>query len=161
MLRPFRPPDVDALYEIQGNREHMRFTFWAQSRDVSAAWLRQYEAARQSNGFAPWTAAREADQRIIGWGGLNVDPHSPGWGVEVTYFIHPACSGQGYATEIVRASLGHGFEKLGLRRIGAFARPANLASIRVLEKCGFKPIGYEPALERSRFELRRADWSAA
>jgi RimJ/RimL family protein N-acetyltransferase len=55
----------------------------------------------------------------------------------------------------VRAALAHGFEALGLPAIGAFARPDNAASIRVLEKCGLRFLRWEPALERNYYEVRR------
>jgi [ribosomal protein S5]-alanine N-acetyltransferase len=161
ILRPFRDSDVDSLYEIQGDRDHMRHTFWAESRDVCEVWLRSYENRREVDGFAPWTIVNRVDGRVIGWGGLNVDPNAPGWGVEVSYFIHPSCEGRGFVTEIVRASIRHGFAELELPEIGAFAKPENHASIRVLEKCGFKFRRYEPALERNHYELRREDWSDA
>jgi RimJ/RimL family protein N-acetyltransferase len=93
------------------------------------------------------------DERVVGWGGLGVDPFDPGWGPEVSYFFHPAHWGRGLATELVRASLEHGFGALTLRAIGAFARPENAASIRVLEKCGFRLLGWEPALERNHYEV--------
>jgi ribosomal-protein-alanine N-acetyltransferase len=158
LLRSFEELDIDALYEIQRDARYMRFTFWAQSREACAAWLRLYEDSREANGFAPWTVVHRSEERVIGWGGLNVDPHSPGWGIEVAYFIHPSYAGRGYATEVVRASLRHGFGDLALPRIGAFARPENRASARVLEKCGFRLLGYEPSLERDRYEARREDW---
>jgi len=159
VLRPFTETDVDALYEIQGDREHMRFTFWAESRAACEEWLRQYESLREANGFAPWTIVHRAERRVIGWGGLNVDPHAPGW-VEISYFVHPAYEGQGFATEIVRASLRHGFADLALPEIGAFAKPENRGSIRVLEKCGFKLLRYEPALERNHYQVRRDEWDS-
>jgi ribosomal-protein-alanine N-acetyltransferase len=161
ILREFQDSYVDSLYEIQGNREHMRYTFWAESRAACERWLRRYEDARRLNGFAPWTIVHRVDGHVIGWGGLNIDPNAPGWGVEVSYFIHPSYEGRGFATEIVRASLRHGFAELALREICAFAKPENHASIRVLEKCGLKFVRYEPALERNHFEVRRDDWRDA
>lgn len=160
-LREFSESDVDPLYEIQGDRHHMRFTFWAASRAACEAWLRRYESARAVNGFAPWTVVHRAENRVIGWGGLNIDPSDPGWGTEVSYFIHPAYAGRGFATEVVRMSLEHGFEDLGLPAIGAFARPDNRASTRVLEKCGFKQLRYEPSLQRNHYEVRREEWANA
>ena len=159
VLRPFRDSDLDSLYEIQGNRDHMRFTFWAESRAACEIWLRRYEGLRDVNGFAPWTIVHRAEERVIGWGGLNIDPNAPGWGTEVSYFIHPSYEGRGFATEIVWASLRHGFADLSLQEIGAFARPENQPSIRVLEKCGFKFLRYEPALERNHYVVRRDDWT--
>jgi ribosomal-protein-alanine N-acetyltransferase len=80
ILREFGDSDVAPLYEIQGDRERMQLTFWAESRAASEAWLRRHANARRVNGFAPWTIVHRSDQRVIGWGGLNVDPFAPGWG---------------------------------------------------------------------------------
>ena len=156
VLRPLCDDDVGPLYEIQGDRDAMRFTYAAPSEAECASRLRAHERLRDEHGFAPWVAVLRADDRVVGWGGLGIDPFAPGWGVEVRYFLHPAHWGRGLATELVRASLRHGFETLSLPAIGAFARPANAASIRVLEKCGFGLLGYEPALERNHYEVRRA-----
>jgi ribosomal-protein-alanine N-acetyltransferase len=159
VLREFRDSDVDPLYEIQGNQRHMRFTFWAESRDRCENWLRRYETSRQANGFAPWTAVHRSEDRVIGWGGLNKDPNAPGWGTEVSYFIHPSYQGPGFATELGRASLIYGFRDLKLSELGAFARPENQGSIHVLVKCGFKFLRYEPTLERNHYTIRRDDWT--
>ena len=158
VLREFRDSDVDPLYEIQGNRDYMRFTFCAESRAGCESWLRRYDESRRANGFAPWTIVLRSTGRVIGWGGLNIDPAAPEWGPEVSCFIHPAYQGRGFASELVHRSLQHGFNDLGLKRIGAFAMPENEASIRVLTKCGFKFLRYEPALLRNHYELGAEDW---
>ena len=54
--------------------------------------------------------------------------------------------GQGYMTEAVRAVIRFGFEKMSLDVISATCYPDNLASRRVLEKCGFQ---YEGTLHRA------------
>jgi [ribosomal protein S5]-alanine N-acetyltransferase len=41
------------------------------------------------------------------------------------------------------ASIKYGFEQLGLKRIVGRAMPDNIASIKVLEKCGMKYVGEE------------------
>ena len=93
------------------------------------------------------------------WGGLSIDPHAPGWGPEVSYFIHPSYQAQGFATELVTTALDQGFRVFGLPQISAFAKPPNKGSIRILEKCGFKFLRFEPALERNHYELTREDWT--
>lgn len=158
VLRLFDDGDVDALYRIQGNPDSMRYTFCPTSRAEAEQRLRAYAALDEQLGFAPWTVVLRAAARIIGWGGLNIDPFDPGWGVEVAYFFDPTCWGQGYATELVRASIEHGFAQPGLPEIGAFAHPQKAASIRVLEKCGFVYGSYEPQLTRNRYVIRREDW---
>ena len=154
ILRPFEDADVDALFAVLGNAAAMRYTHVATSREECRHRLRAFAALESALGFAPWTVRQRADERIVGWGGLGIDPFEPGWGVEVSYFFDPTAWGRGYATELVRASLGHGFGALHLPLVHAFARPENLASIRVLEKCGFVWLGYEPSLERNHYEAR-------
>ena len=160
-LRAFHEDDVDPLFAIQGDPEAMRYTYVSPSRADCAHRLRTFAALHSSLGYAPWTAVLRSEGRVVGWGGLGVDPFDPGWGVEVSYFFDPGCWGRGYATELVRASLAHGFGALSLPEIGAFVRPANAASVRVLEKCGFALMRYEPRLERNRYEIRRAAWEEA
>ena len=158
VLREFRDSDVDLLYEIQGNPDYMRFTFCAESRAARESWLRRFADAGRVNGFAPWTIVHRSDNRVIGWGGLSIDPNAPEWTTEVSYFIHPAYQGRGFATELVQSSLRHGFDDLGLREIAAFAMPENRASARVLEKCRFKFLRYESILQRNHYALRVEDW---
>ena len=153
LLRPLRDEDVEPLWEIQGDPQAMRFTYVAPSLMECARRLRTHEALRAENGFAPWVAVLRGEDCVVGWGGLGVDPFDPGWGPEVSYFFHPAQWGRGLATELVAASVRHGFDALSLPAIGAFARPENAASIRVLEKCGFRLLGWEPALERNHYEI--------
>jgi ribosomal-protein-alanine N-acetyltransferase len=149
VLSAFRESDVDPLYEIQGNRDHMRFTFCADSRAVCESWLRRYADSKRVNGCAPWTIVHRSENRVIGWGGLNIDPNAPEWGTEVSYFIHPAYQGRGLATELVQCSARHGFNDLGLPQIGAFAKPES----------GFRFLRYEPALQPDHYELRAEDWA--
>ena len=158
LLREYAPDDVDALFEIQGDREHMRHTHWSPTRDDCAAWLQAYRDFEPEAGFAPWTVVRKADGRVVGWGGLNVDPQAPEWGPEVTYFVHRDCQGRGYTTELVRAALWYAFSEVRLPSVGAFAMPGNLASARVLAKCGFERLRYEPRLERDHHEIAEPRW---
>jgi ribosomal-protein-alanine N-acetyltransferase len=51
-------------------------------------------------------------------------------------------AGQGYATEAVKIILKYAFVELKLHRVEANVQPHNLASIRVLEKSGFKKEGF-------------------
>jgi ribosomal-protein-alanine N-acetyltransferase len=54
------------------------------------------------------------------------------------YLLRRDCWGKGLMTEAVRRMLDLGFCDLAMRRIVADTDPANIGSIRVLEKCGFR-----------------------
>ena len=158
LLRAPKPADADALFAIQGNPDAMRHTFCSPSLEATAAHLQSYAARFAEDGFAPWTALLASEERIVGWGGLNKDPSAPEWGVEVAYYIDRAYWGRGLATELVRESLTLAFGDLGLDQVGAFAKPENAASVRVLVKAGFERVRYVPELERDEFRVSAENW---
>jgi RimJ/RimL family protein N-acetyltransferase len=158
LLRAPEPADVEPLFAIQGDPTAMRFTYCSPSREATASFIESYAARFTEDGFAPWTAVLVAEQRVVGWGGLNRDPKAPHWGVEVTYFFDPSCWGRGLATELVQASLSHAFRDLGLSEVNAFVRPANDVSVRVLAKAGFARVRFVPELERDAFQISAAFW---
>jgi RimJ/RimL family protein N-acetyltransferase len=57
---------------------------------------------------------------------------------EVGYIFDPAAAGQGFATEAVGALLALGFDGLGLHRINTRIDERNIASVRVVERLGFR-----------------------
>jgi RimJ/RimL family protein N-acetyltransferase len=84
------------------------------------------------------------DGRYIGRCGLypfrnERDEIVPGEAFIAWYLARPYW-GRGIATEAGAAWIAHGFETMGLRRIEAGANAANTASLRVIEKLGFRWI---------------------
>jgi ribosomal-protein-alanine N-acetyltransferase len=60
----------------------------------------------------------------------------------VGYFVSERHDGRGYATEAVRQAVDAAFGPLALHRVQAAVMPRNIASIRVLEKLGFREEGF-------------------
>ena len=59
---------------------------------------------------------------------------------EIGYHIAKQFTGQGYASEAVKAFLPAISKKLNIKEVYGICLTANLASVRVLEKCGFTQI---------------------
>ena len=59
---------------------------------------------------------------------------------EIGYHTVKAFAGQGYATEAVRAFLPVIMQQLQLAQVAGICDAENAASIRVLEKCGFRLV---------------------
>lgn len=57
---------------------------------------------------------------------------------DIRFRFKQSAWGYGYATEAAFACLQYGFKSLEIQRITARAMPENIASIRVLEKCGMR-----------------------
>jgi hypothetical protein len=75
---------------------------------------------------------------VIGLGGLQ--PLGATDDVEVGWWLVPERWGQGLATEVGRAALRFAFDVAGLERVMAVAHPDNLASRRVMERLGMRPL---------------------
>ncbi|HUM77420.1 MAG TPA: GNAT family N-acetyltransferase [Methanoculleus sp.] len=79
------------------------------------------------------------ERLLIGLGGIASAP-APGT-VFIGYTVVRECQGRGYATEAVRQIVSAAFSLPGIRWIMATTHPDHAASIRVLEKNGFRRAG--------------------
>lgn len=64
--------------------------------------------------------------------------------------------GNGYACEAVAALIDYGLHTLGVETIRAYTDPNNLASQKVLLRCGLKKVGEIELTKRTRHGARRA-----
>jgi ADP-ribosyl-[dinitrogen reductase] hydrolase len=113
----------------------------ADRAEVSPHWLEQVRAATPGD---PWRLSfivrRRADGKTVGGCAFKGPPNAAGI-VEVAYGMEPPYRGHGYATEAAAALTAFAFASGLVRVVCAHTKPDNGASIRVLQKCGFKPIG--------------------
>lgn len=148
-LRPLVAADAE-LYA--GMRYHPEVAKWLSPADKSAgglspadadpidaarATIGRFELSWQDRRYAPWGLFR--DGALIGHGGLNWVPEFGE--TEVLWALHPDAWRQGYATEMARAVMAHGFDTLGLARIVGVTYPENEPSQRVLLKIGMRAEG--------------------
>jgi RimJ/RimL family protein N-acetyltransferase len=103
-----------------------------------------------------WAVIGKRDGLFYGWCGLK----KIGSDVDLGYRFFRRYWGQGIASETALASRDYGFEHYRLERLVAHAAIANSASVRVLEKLGFRRVG-ETTLgvhQAIGFELLRSQW---
>lgn len=87
-------------------------------------------------GFCMYAVEHKDSARALGLCGLlRRDSHPD---VEIGFAMLPIGRGQGYASEAAAAALKLGIEHFGLKRIVAITAPDNRASIRLLERLGFR-----------------------
>lgn len=84
----------------------------------------------------PFVHPMLADGQYVGY--VQIVPIEDGW--EIGYHTVKAYAGRGYATEAVRAFLPVMMEKLHLTQVAGICDAQNAASLRVLEKCGFRRV---------------------
>ncbi len=152
-MRPYHPDDAEAFFALCSNPEVMRY-IPGEKKQGSVDEMRQMLADYpdyEKHGFGRWSCFYKETGEFIGFTGLK---HLEDFGGEVDlgYRFFPEFWGKGIATESGLESLRYGFDVLGLKRIVGLAVPENIASRRVLEKCGlsFEKYtdydGYEVAL---------------
>ena len=90
-------------------------------------------------------------------GYVQLVPIEEGW--EIGYHVAAQYTGNGYATEAVRAFLPVAAKKKGLSQIWGICVAENTASEKVMEKCGFKRVfrGIGP-YQGSQREIIRNIW---
>jgi len=89
-----------------------------------------------------WAIVDKASRRVIGSVGLHPDDMRAIKNCRsLGYALSPEFWGRGYATEAAQAALKYAFLDMGLALVSASHFPDNLASKRVIEKCGFRHEG--------------------
>jgi len=142
-LRSLVDADVAALFAIFGDAESMRY--WSRPElktiDEAKAMLRDIRQDGASGSFIQLGIARREDDLVIGTCTL----YRIQWDhrrAEVGYIVRRDHWGRGLAKEALAALLDHAFSTLGLHRLEADVDPRNGASIRLVEKLGFKLEGH-------------------
>jgi ribosomal-protein-alanine N-acetyltransferase len=143
LIRPLTFQDLEPFHEMQGNFNVMQYAAGkANSREEDIADLKKvidhYQEA--DNGFWIWAMERKSDQAFIGTVAMIVDKKKEG---EVGYRLLEKHWGNGYATEILKDLIDHGFEKMKLKAIYAYVDVRNIASIKMLEKSVLEFSGEE------------------
>jgi RimJ/RimL family protein N-acetyltransferase len=153
LLRAPTPDDLDAWHRIYVDAETVWYGAPRSSLDENRAKLLRQIAQLEEHGFGMLSV--ELADETIGAAGLQHLEGGPE--IEVGYRFLKEHWGRGYATEVARASLAFGFDEVGLERIVAVALETNVASRRVLEKCGLQEIGvaHVYGLEHVKYEIRR------
>jgi ribosomal-protein-alanine N-acetyltransferase len=104
--------------------------------------IRRYAEDQRSDLAYPLFVFRKSDNALVG--GLTLANIRRGCAQagNLGYWMGAAYSRQGYMTAAVKLVIPFAFETLRLHRIEAACIPANVASIRLLEKTGFRREGF-------------------
>ena len=144
LVREWTTVDAEAAFAVYGDPDVSRYLGGTGEPDPDVASRRERLArivARypEWNGLGFWAVVEKAGGEVIG--GAELVPLEGGPEVEVGYHLRRDRWGRGYATEVTKALIAYGFERVGLDRIVAVAYPENVASHRVLLKAGLTHLG--------------------
>lgn len=142
VLRRFTEDDVEALVQLDGDPEVMRYvtggitTSRAEIEDeVLPAYLAYYE---QYEGYGFWAAIEKETGEFLGWFHFRLADPELRDDVELGCRLRRSAWGEGYATEGSRALVEKGFTDYDVQRVVGFTLVVHAASRRVLEHAGLR-----------------------
>lgn len=134
-LRPIEHSDVGAWYAYLRLPHVLEHTSWnLASAEELRLLVDEYCSPASSN--LCFAIESVIDSRLVG--AISFHSVSPiHRSAEIAFNLDPEYWGRGIATRCCNAVAGWGFSDQGYARIQAAALDTNLASMRVIEKCGF------------------------
>lgn len=157
LLRPWTLEDGEAWFNILQEPDILHYFPDPNppARFKAEAYIHHHLRHWTQHGFGHWAIVTPEDGRVIGWNGLEYLSELDE--VEVAYLLTKRVWGRGYASEAAGAAIRFGFETAGLKAIIGLVHPENIASIRVLEKCGLALADRIQlwGMEMSRYRIRR------
>ena len=138
LLRPPGEDDHEQLHRIVfADADVMAQAFFGRvfTLDETRTFIRdRFDHA--GDGHKPGVLAMRATGEVVGFAGLMPCRALGEEDYEIGFVLARAFWGQGFASEIGRAQLEFGFDKIGCQRLLALASPQNRGSIAVLGKLG-------------------------
>ena len=138
-LRRPRLSDAPAILEYASDPEVARYADWPISKSIESVkeHLRLRETEWNSGAELHWVVTLPPDDRAIGAIACTISGHTAEFG----FLLARKFWRNGYATEAARAIVGWVFSVPSVWRLSATCDAENLASARVLEKCGLEREG--------------------
>lgn len=143
-LRPLRPEDAEAMHRLVNDWEVTRTLAelpYPYPRDLADEWIASTaEQLAGGSGYHLAITGHEGKTEIlVGVVGLRVD--SAARVGRLGYWVGKAYWGHGVATEAAKRLTSWAFANLPVDRIEADVGDGNAASIGVLKRIGFRPVG--------------------
>ena len=141
VLRPYEADDLEQLHAVlYSDVNAMRLLGGPRDMAGTRFALERSMTQQEITGFSFWPVIERESGLLVGEAGLfPLSPEGPD--VALGYAFGSPWWGRGYATEAARGVVGEAFGSLGLDRLVAITREANVGSRHVLDKLGFQMEG--------------------
>lgn len=167
LLRPLQDSDAAALFAIHSDPEVMRYwnTLPWESTDVAHGFIK-FDGEAQLNGRHLCVGIQPLGEQTLIGTCMLFSINAQCRRAELGYGMARAFWGKGLMHEALVAFLSYAFETMNLNRIEADTNPRNLASVKSLERLGFKKEGHlrerwivkGEASDSSFYGLLKKDW---
>lgn len=168
LLRPMTQANAADLAERRSDPDTATYQGWSVPYSVERATeliaeMEELGAPTPGHWFQ-FACVRRADAVIVGDVALHLDDDVRN--AQIGYTLNKSSRGQGFATEAAAGLISYAFDDWGVHRIAASCDPRNVASVRVLERLGFRHEGTlvesywlgDTVSDDALYGLLRRDW---
>jgi len=137
-LRRVAKEDVNEIFALRSNKETMQYIPrpLVKTEEDAMAHIAMMDEKIDNNEGINWAITLKNDSKLIGLiGHYRIKPEH--FRAEIGYMLLPEFHGKGIIVEAIKETVKYGFEIMKLHSIEAVIDPENLASEKVLQKCGF------------------------
>ena len=140
-FREFDENDIQLLYELNSNPNVIKYVHEPAPTIENITSILHNNILPQYTlyGMGRWAVHIKSNNEFIGWCGLKYIKETNE--VDLGYRFKENYWGKGYGFEAAKATLDYGFNNRHLKKIMATALPENIASWKIMEKCGMEFMG--------------------
>ena len=136
-LRPWKEEDLSDFRTLNADKDVMRFFPAPLTAEDSDKLADSFQHGMLRHGFGIWVLELPGHSSFAGVVGLNV-PSFDNSLVEVSWRLHKAFWGHGFATEAAAVALETGFSFFSLETICSFTARLNVPSEKVMQRLGME-----------------------
>jgi RimJ/RimL family protein N-acetyltransferase len=137
-LRPICVGDVDLIRQGVNDKrvcDNLSYTPHPYTLEMAEIWTRNVNYGMSNGNCCYWTICDIEDGRFIGSMGVSIYREQEGG--ELHYWIKAEEWNNGYCTEASRRTISHFFEDLKMHKLAVTHREGNVASRKIIARCGF------------------------
>ncbi|MEC3379586.1 GNAT family N-acetyltransferase [Bacillus cereus] len=173
-LQEFTVKDAESIYKIANQPEIAKFLPDGKStKEQRVDWIADYEipankafldAVKTTNNIDNHMLKlgifKKATNELIGWCCTGMKEELPSPNREIMYAISNEYQNHGYATKATKGLIDYLFKETNLNVLNAIALINNVASNKVIEKCGFIYKSQQRIENQiyNHYILRKSEW---
>lgn len=157
-LRPLEFEDATVLYRIYQNEGVLQY--FPTTTPPPLEKVERFIAGQlehwETHAYGNWGIVPHEEDQIIGWVGLQFLPELNE--TEIGHLLDKPYWGKGLATEAASKSVRYGLDELKLDHMIALVHRENIASQRVIQKCGTTYVETIPiwGIDLMRYRVNRS-----
>ncbi|MFY0216452.1 GNAT family N-acetyltransferase [Bacillus cereus] len=173
-LQEFTVKDAESIYKIANQPEIAKFLpDWKSTKEQRVDWIADYEIPANKafldevkttnnidNHMLKLGIFKKATNELIGWCCTGMKEELPSPNREIMYAISNEYQNHGYATKATKGLIDYLFKETNLNVLNAIALIKNVASNKVIEKCGFIYKSQQRIENQiyNHYILRKSEW---